>query len=368
MNTYYNYLSHNLKNSSPLVTQWADSNDVMMLDFDNCMFDKGFDEHILEFLKYTKENSQFLAIVECHPFFKDDELYIRRKNTILQIVYDLNINYFFLTADYNLWLDKTESNKTFHPDWYFRQRQWSIENNYRSYNFNKDKHYNFSCGNKSNFRTEKIYNYIECYRRRRLDWLVTIYNHPHAKISEKTSEEFAGLSEEQQQLWDTEIRYTIKEYENDVELPDIYFTNPHCVIFPVHTDSYCNLVMEHTMEVPVLSEKSYKPFIAEQIPIYLAATNAARALSYLGFDLFYDFINHNKYDTITVNNSRIPENFIKRIDKVHELIDELYKTNFMQFVNDAATKQRLKFNQEYFYSDEIDKLCVKHLNQLLINN
>lgn len=367
MNTCYNYLSHNLKNSSPLVTQWADSNNVMMLDFDNCMFDKGFDEHILEFLKYTKENSQFLAIVECHPFFSTDELYLQKQSTIEKIAQDLNLDYFFLTADYNLWLENTNIKRTFHPDWYFRQRQWAIDNNYKSYNFDKTRAYNFSCGNKSNFRTEKIYNYIECYRRRRPDWFITIYDHPHAKISEKTSEIFAGLFDEQRQLWDNEIRYQIKNFTYDYELPDIY-DNPHSTIFPVHTNAYCNLVMEHTMEVPVLSEKSYKPFIAEQIPIYLAATNAARALSYLGFDLFYDFIDHNRYDTIIVNNIRIPENFTKRIDKVHELIDELYKTNFMQFVSDAATKQRLKFNQEYFYSDEIDKLCVKHLNQLLINN
>jgi hypothetical protein len=336
-----------------------------MLDFDNCMFDKKFDEHILDFLKYAKNNSQFLAIVECHPFFEDDELYIRQKNSILQIAHDLNIDYFFLTSDYNLWLDTFKTNKTFHPDWYFRQRQWSIENNYRSYNFDKVRNYNFSCGNKSNFRTEKIYNYIECYRRRRLDWFITIYDHPHAKISETSSNNFAGLSGIQQQLWDTEIKHTIKEYKNDVEVPDIYFTNPHCVIFPVHTNSYCNLVMEHTMEVPVLSEKSYKPFIAEQIPIYLAATNAARALSYLGFDLFYDFIDHTQYDTVTVNNSRIPENFTTRIDKVHDLIDNLYTTNITDFFHDTKTKLRLKQNQDYFYSNEIDKLCVRHLDKLL---
>ncbi len=365
MNIYYDYLTHNLKNASPLVTQWAKSNNVMMLDFDNCMFDKDFDTHINDYLKHTKEKSSILAIVECHPFFSEDELYNRRKNTILNLVNDLNIDYFFLTADYNLWLDQPELNKTFHPDWYFRQRQWSIENNYKSYNFDKVRHYNFSCGNKSNFRTEKIYNYIECYRRQRSDWFITIYDHPHAKISQVTSNNFTGISIEQQQLWDLEIRHTIKEYENDVEFPDIYFTNPHCVIFPVHTNSYCNLVMEHTMEVPVLSEKSYKPFIAEQIPIYLAATNAARALSYLGFDLFYDFVDHTQYDTLTVNNSRVPENFTKRIDQVHSMIDKLYNTDFVEFIHDSRTKQRLKENQEYFYSNKIDEMCIRHFDQLL---
>jgi hypothetical protein len=69
----YDYLKQNLKNASPLITQWAESNDVIMLDFDNCMFDKKFDENINSYLKYTKENYGILAIVECHPFFEDYE-------------------------------------------------------------------------------------------------------------------------------------------------------------------------------------------------------------------------------------------------------------------------------------------------------
>jgi hypothetical protein len=66
-----------------------------------------------------------------------------------------------------------------------------------------------------------------------------------------------------------------------------------------------------------------------------------------------------------MNNSRSPQNFTKRIDKVHELIDNLYTTNITDFIHDPNTKQRLKFNQDYFYSDEIDKLCVRHLDKIL---
>jgi hypothetical protein len=363
---HYDYLKQNLRNASPLVTQWAQSNDITMLDFDNCLYDVNFDNYcIRSYLKHTKENYSGLAIVECHPFFENDELYTQRRNTIVQIAHDLNLDYFFLRADYSLWLDKPESNKTFYPDWYFRQRQWSTENNHITYNFDKPRNYNFSCGNKSNLRIEKIYNYIECYRRHREDWYITIYDSPQHKISESTSENFPGLSDCQKHLWDSEIRQTIKEYENDVEFPDIYFTHPHSLIFPVHTNSYCNLVMEHSMEIAILSEKSYKPFIAKQIPIYLAGIGAANALKNLGFDLFYDFIDHTLYDNLHINNHRDVQNFAIRINRVHELIDDLYKTNFTDFFHDSNTKQRLQSNQDYFFSDEIDKLTIKHLDKLV---
>jgi hypothetical protein len=68
---------------------------------------------------------------------------------------------------------------------------------------------------------------------------------------------------------------------------------------------------------------------------------------------------------LQVNNWRVPENFTMRIDRVHQLIDELYKTDFTEFFHRPETQQRLQANQDYFYSDAIDHICIKHYNQLL---
>jgi hypothetical protein len=362
----YDFQNNNFKDSSPLITTWAQNNSIGMFDFDECMFDQASEQMFVEHLTWAKNNFAALAIVECHPFFNTDERYHERTNSINRIADDLNLSLIFLTADYKLWEGTEKTNRTFFPDWYFRQRQWAVQQNYKEFKFSDSRKYNFSCGNKSNYRSEKVYNYIESYRRNRADWYITMYNYPQARISDTPGQHIAGLTEDQIEVWDNKIRPNIPEFKDDLVFPDIYVTNPHSTLFPVHTDSYCNLVMEHTMEVPVLSEKSFKPFIALQIPIYLAATGAAAAVTKLGFDIFYDFVDHNLYDYVEINPEySITENFTKRIDKVHELIDTLYQTNFEDFIHSTTTKIRLQQNQDYFYSTEIDKICVDQLNGIL---
>lgn len=361
---YYDYLECNFKNSSTIITDWVKRNDIAMFDFDNCMFDKNFYNIVLDHLKYVKNTAALLIIVESHPFFPDDEIYEKKKKALIDYCDSLNLPFGFFCSDYKLWLDSKDSKMSFHPEWYFRQKKWAKENNYQNFNFALERKYNFSCGNRSNYRTEKIYNYIECFRRHRPDWYITLYNHEYTKWNVFDGCHFPALSAEQIEIWNNDIRHNIPEYVYDYDKFETY-DNPHSTLFPVHTNSYCNLVMEHTMEVPILSEKSFKPFIAKQIPIYLAAIRAAEALKYLGFDLFYDFIDHTKYDDLHINDHRNPENFVMRIDYVHYYIDEIYKTNFTEFFHLPSTQQRLQANQDYFYSDAIDHLCIKHYNEFL---
>jgi len=122
------------------------------------------------------------------------------------------------------------------------------------------------------------------------------------------------------------------------------------------------------MEIEILSEKSFKPFIAKQIPVYLAHAGACNMLSKLGFDLFYDFVDHTQYDSIGLGLiGRFPEPFINRIDQVHQLLDSLYTTNLTDFINNLDVKHRLEKNCEHFYSNTIDQLCIQQLSKLLHN-
>jgi hypothetical protein len=218
----------------------------------------------------------------------------------------------------------------------------------------------------SNLRKEKIYNYIECFRRRRSDWYLTIYDHPHAAISKKDIAEVCSLPQEHIDIWNSCIKNIIPEYKHDL-LNDENL-NPHSTIFLGHTDAYCNLVMEHTMEVECLSEKSFKPFIAEQIPVYVASVGAALAVSTLGFDMFYDFVDHHQYDFVTsdfVENQGNYGSFTHRIAAVHQTIDALYKTDFRSFITRPDVIERKLQNKEHFYSDAIDHMTIRHLDRLI---
>jgi hypothetical protein len=216
----------------------------------------------------------------------------------------------------------------------------------------------------SNYRSEKIYNYIECFRRNRSDWIISIYDHPHAEISKIDIHNVGKIKPDQIAIWSEKIKHTIKMYEYD-----LYRTEPTSAmrtLFAGHVDSYCNLVMEHSMEIEILSEKSFKPFVAQQIPVYLAHAGACEMLTKLGFDLFYDFVDHTKYDNIGSEfENRFPESWPSRIDQVHKLLDDLYTTNFTDFISAPTTTVRLQKNHDHFYSDSIDQMCLDRFKQLL---
>jgi hypothetical protein len=361
--THFNY-AHRLKIYSPLIYNWVIDNNLGLFDFDNCMYSPDRQHLIRNYLKWAAENYNKLLIVEQHPFFDSDEKYINTKNEILEIAAQLNLDLYFLTADYRHW-DNILTNKCFYPHWYFELRANAVEFNYRSFQWPSTRKYTFSCNNMSNYRSEKIYNYIECFRRYRKDWLISIYDHLRTQMSKVDINDVGKINKDQIDIWNNEIKHTIKLYKNDL------YNNEPCnnamsTLFPGHVDAYCNLVMEHSMEIEILSEKSFKPFVAGQIPVYLAHAGACTALSKLGFDLFHDFVDHNNYDSIGLGCvDRFPESWVERVDKVHELIDQLYMTNFEDFIHDPNTKLRLENNRDHFYSDSVDKMCIERFNQLL---
>jgi hypothetical protein len=351
-----------LKLHSPLLYQWSLDNSVFLFDFDECMFAKNAEALIVETITEATQNYKVIAICESHPFMLTDEIYVEKHELVKKVVMSLNLPIIFLTADYRL-LDNNTSNRIFFPGWYFRQRYWANKHNYNEYPWPTTRKYNFSCCSMANYRTEKVYNYIECFKRQRDDWYITMYDHGHARITEKSIREIGGLTDEQMQMWDTKIKHTIPMYKYD--LLNGERLNPHSAIFLGHTEAYCNLVMEHSMEIEILSEKSFKPFLANQIPIYCASLGAAAALTKLGFDLFYDFVDHNEYDNISINDYRDPQNFTERILAIHNLIDELYKTDFTKFFHDSSVQLRLSNNKEHFYSNNIDHMCIQQLNGIL---
>jgi hypothetical protein len=314
----------------------------------------------IQHLNYIGQKYSKIIIVEQHPFFSKDLHYIQTKKLIVDIGTKFGIDLYWLTADY-IKLKSFQDKTSFWPHWYFELRYNANEFNFRGFNWPTVRQFNFSCNNMSNYRSEKIYNYIECFKRHRSDWRISLYDHPHAKISELDISGIPFINQEQVKIWDEEIKHTIKMYEYDLYQHSPQ--NPFNVLFPGHVDAYCNLVMEHSMEIEILSEKSFKPFVSKQIPVFCAQAGACAALTKLGFDLFYDFIDHNIYDNI-VDSANFDKPWIERILVVHELIDKLYTTNFTDFIESLQTKHRLEKNCDYFYSNNIDKLCLEKLQMI----
>jgi len=78
-----------------------------------------------------------------------------------------------------------------------------------------------------------------------------------------------------------------------------HLCNDHTVDHPAYHEAYCNIVTEtetewdHTTQpqpYEIITEKSYKPFLAGQIPLFLAAPGHMAYLERLGFEVMWDLV------------------------------------------------------------------------------
>jgi hypothetical protein len=98
-----------------------------------------------------------------------------------------------------------------------------------------------------------------------------------------------------------------------------------------------------------MSEKSFKPFLAGQIPVIYGTSGANRLVADMGFDMFYDIIDHNKYDNL--------ETVQERIDGMLACIDTVSESDFAEIF--LSTVDRRKKNKEHLFSKDIEELLMK---------
>jgi hypothetical protein len=91
----------------------------------------------------------------------------------------------------------------------------------------------------------------------------------------------------------------------------------------------------------MLSEKTFKPIVAGQLFILVAAAGAVQFLRDIGIDTFDDIIDHS-YDTLVDNRLRLLA-VIAQVDRLMTLdIESIYN----------QLKPRLQRNSEYIRSEE----------------
>lgn len=113
----------------------------------------------------------------------------------------------------------------------------------------------------------------------------------------------------------------------------------------VFKNSYIDLVTENSYwsddnvyQINTMTEKTIKPFLNYQIPLFVSQKNFAHDLKNLGFDLFEDLIDL-EYDTLNDGD---------RIDKVIENLSRL---------KDVDLESYFKINKHRFYKNK--NLCLK---------
>ena len=158
----------------------------------------------------------------------------------------------------------------------------------------------FSCLNNNNNMHRTLLGYW-LYKNNLLDDIIFSQNivdggHAIARVSQdaeilnlKNFEEYKNLLPIRAQMEIIPVGQEIREAHN------LFGTPTH----PAYTKAYCNIVTESECEeypynrninLPVITEKSYKPFMAGQIPIMFAARGHIAYLKGLGFEMMEDLL------------------------------------------------------------------------------
>jgi hypothetical protein len=131
---------------------------------------------------------------------------------------------------------------------------------------------------------------------------------------------------------------------------------------PAFYDSYCNIVTETEMQefvfegpvidLPIITEKSYKPFRAKQIPVWFAAPGHMCYLESLGFEVMNDLVPQDFDLTDVYDRSRLISDLVA---KGHGFIQDFYHSHLRQ----------IQHNYDLVQSDRVENLVIENLGVFL---
>jgi hypothetical protein len=130
---------------------------------------------------------------------------------------------------------------------------------------------------------------------------------------------------------------------------------------PAYTTVYCNIVTESECEeypynrninLPVITEKSYKPFRSGQVPIMFAARGHIAYLKGLGFEMMEDLM------PVGFDQMNIPQKIstiVAIVSKGKDLIEDFYFNHLRE----------IKHNYELFNSTKVEELVIKRIKDIM---
>jgi hypothetical protein len=120
------------------------------------------------------------------------------------------------------------------------------------------------------------------------------------------------------------------------------------------TNSYVNIVTEHDFQTNFASEKSIKPFLTEQIAVFVAGPGLVEKLRSFGLDVFDDIIDHS-YD--------LEHNQELRLQKIFALIDSLSVKNW-SLIYQQTQQRRLKNRNNLLSQTRLNQFKIDLRNQI----
>jgi hypothetical protein len=130
---------------------------------------------------------------------------------------------------------------------------------------------------------------------------------------------------------------------------------------PAYTDAYCNIVTEtevceipfnQNINLPIVTEKSYKPFITKQVPIFLAAKGHISYLKSLGFECMETLLPQN-YDQFDMKDKISA--VVAVVERGKEYIRDFYFSH----------TREIEHNAELVRSDKVEKIILQNIKDII---
>ena len=148
---------------------------------------------------------------------------------------------------------------------------------------------------------------------------------------------------------------------NELLDPELNFARDHSINHDAYIKAYCNIVTESECEeypysrninLPVITEKSYKPFMAGQVPIMFAARGHIAYLKGLGFEMMEDLM------PVGYDQMNIPQKIsaiVAIVSKGKDFIEDFY-FNHLREIN---------HNYALINSTEVEELVINKIKDII---
>jgi hypothetical protein len=122
----------------------------------------------------------------------------------------------------------------------------------------------------------------------------------------------------------------------------------------VYSQYAVNIVTETEVDLPYISEKTCKPFIARQIPLIVGSRGVNKFLSDVGLDMFEDIIPWQTWDD--------EPDLTTRLEKIVDCVENwiLYGDILQNYKN---ARKRVERNKKYFHSEEFRNVLMQQMHQ-----
>jgi hypothetical protein len=263
----------------------------------------------------------------------------RYEENIVDALSKLTDNFVVLSGDVKYFI-QPKDHICFFPFWYLIQKYVYKDSTTAT---DHPRQYKISSLNKQN-RYHRIENFVKLREKSYFNQLLFdmhyLWNDDRKEIEKRQTP---------QEFWNDDI---VKKFE--LIMPNtVYNDNDihyHSIVHSAYSDSYINYVTETSTlnNTITVTEKTWKPIMAGQLGLWLSNPEAVNFLRLIGFDVFDDIMGNHLYDKET--------NLNKKIDMIHQVIDQLMTLDLDQIFHDTLSRRQA--NLDRFYSNALEELLT----------